>query len=144
MVVQDILNLLPEDDEDYPLLSKSLQALRQIQLNATQVCSCVCVTISLSADFMYCSLCQRAKQRKNIDKVIEIQNRLSDSTQLALPHRRYVFEVRLKSRYSHLLMNLKRGRSCLSNQTGKPSRTDYVFSSMICSFAARERERKDR
>jgi hypothetical protein len=34
----------------------------------------------------------RAKQRKNIDKVIHIQNRLAGTTQLALPHRRYVYE----------------------------------------------------
>eukprot|EP01102_Stenamoeba_stenopodia_P001926 TRINITY_DN1173_c0_g1_i2.p1 TRINITY_DN1173_c0_g1~~TRINITY_DN1173_c0_g1_i2.p1 ORF type:complete len:326 (-),score=58.99 TRINITY_DN1173_c0_g1_i2:587-1564(-) len=69
-LVKDILALTPSEHEDHMHLSTVYKALREMQDHANQ----------------------RSKQRKNIDKVIEIQNSISGDTQLALPHRRYVFE----------------------------------------------------
>lgn len=72
-LLKDIVARTPVDHEDFQDLSTALQALRDIQQNAQR----------------------RAKQRKNIDKVIEIQNRIAGTTQLALPHRRYVYEGKI-------------------------------------------------
>ena len=91
---QDILSLTPKDHADYSHLNDCLQSLRDIQYNAEQ----------------------RAKQRKNIDKVIEISSKFEDQdTQLALPHRRYIYEgeaIRIyagrnfKERYCYLFNDL--------------------------------------
>lgn len=70
-LLKDILSLTPKDHEDYTHLADALKSLRDVQYNAEQ----------------------RAKQRKNIDKVIEISGKFEDQdTLLALPHRRYVYE----------------------------------------------------
>jgi len=69
-LLKDILDLTPVDHPDYTHLSNSLNALRDIELSATL----------------------RAEQRKNINKVLQIQNSLSDDIHLALPHRRFVYE----------------------------------------------------
>jgi hypothetical protein len=80
------------DHEDYVHLSNSLNALRDIEFSATL----------------------RAEQRKNINKVLHIQNNLTDDIHLALPHRRFVYEGDVllmqgksyKERYCYLFNDL--------------------------------------
>lgn len=69
-LVKDILALTPPDHEDFMHLTTVYKALRETQDHANQ----------------------RSKQRKNIDKVIGIQNSLNNDMQLALPHRRFVHQ----------------------------------------------------
>lgn len=108
-LLKDILRLTPPGHEDYQHLSDSLQTLRDIEYSATK----------------------RAEQRKNINKVIEIQNQLSDDTQLALPHRRYVYEGECdivhgrnsKERYCFLFNDLI--LCCKNKKKGKALEIDF-------------------
>lgn len=91
-LLKDILDLTPIYHPDYKHLSNSLSALRDIQFSAIL----------------------RAEQRKNINKVLYIQNNMSDDINLALPHRRYVYEGEVllihnrtsKERYCYLFNDL--------------------------------------
>lgn len=95
-LLKDILSLTPRDHPDFLHLADALHSLRDVQYNADQ----------------------RAKQRKNIDKVLEISGKLlfeDKDTILAAPHRRYVFEGEVsrlfngkyvKDRYCYLFNDL--------------------------------------
>lgn len=91
-LLTDILQLTPVGHEDYTHLQNSLSALKDIQYSATL----------------------RAQQRKNINKVLSIQNNIDDEIHLALPHRRYVYEGEVllvhgrntKERYCYLFNDL--------------------------------------
>lgn len=91
-LLKDILALTPSTHEDYTHLYNSLSALRDIEISATL----------------------RAQQRKNINKVLSIQNNIDDDIHLALPHRRYVYEGEVllingrsaKERYCYLFNDL--------------------------------------
>lgn len=91
-LLKDILHLTPIYHQDYKHLTNSLSALRDIQFSAIL----------------------RAEQRKNINKVLYIQNNMSDDINLALPHRRYVYEGEIllihnrasKERYCYLFNDL--------------------------------------
>lgn len=91
-LLKDILQLTPAHHEDYTHLYNSLSALRDIEFSATL----------------------RAQQRKNINKVLSIQNNIDDEIHLALPHRRYVYEGEVllingrnsKERYCYLFNDL--------------------------------------
>eukprot|EP01098_Paradermamoeba_levis_P007216 TRINITY_DN2986_c0_g3_i2.p1 TRINITY_DN2986_c0_g3~~TRINITY_DN2986_c0_g3_i2.p1 ORF type:complete len:118 (-),score=3.89 TRINITY_DN2986_c0_g3_i2:412-765(-) len=69
-LLKDIIQNTPKDHLDYPHLLAALRAVRDAADNADA----------------------RAKQRKNIDKVIAIQNTLTGVSNLAVPHRRFIFE----------------------------------------------------
>jgi len=70
-LIKDIVSLTRQDHDDYQALTNAYNGLREIQEHANQ----------------------RSLQRKNINRVVEIQNSLiGGDTQLALPHRRYVSE----------------------------------------------------
>ena len=91
-LLKDILHLTPVSHDDYTHLFNSLSALRDIEFSATL----------------------RAQQRKNINKVLSIQNNIEDEIHLALPHRRYVYEGEVllingknaKERYCYLFNDL--------------------------------------
>jgi len=91
-LLKDILQLTPVHHPDYAHLNNSLTTLRDIEFSATL----------------------RAQQRKNINKVLSIQNNIDDDIHLALPHRRYVYEGEVllvngkssKERYCYLFNDL--------------------------------------
>jgi len=101
-LLKDILNLTPVFHADYKHLSNSLSALRDIQFSAIL----------------------RAEQRKNINKVLYIQNNMSDDINLALPHRRYVYE----------------GEVLLVHSRGSKERYCYLFNDLfVCCKAKRKK-----
>lgn len=70
-LLTDIIRETPRDHKDYDNLETALKLLRDAELHADLL----------------------AKQRRNIDKVVQIQNHLTgEFTNLAQPHRRFVHE----------------------------------------------------
>ena len=101
-LLKDILDLTPIYHPDYKHLSNSLSALRDIQFSAIL----------------------RAEQRKNINKVLYIQNNMSDDINLALPHRRFVYE----------------GEVLLIHNRGSKERYCYLFNDLfVCCKAKRKK-----
>eukprot|EP00005_Dracoamoeba_jomungandri_P007734 CAMPEP_0174277402 /NCGR_PEP_ID=MMETSP0439-20130205/60912_1 /TAXON_ID=0 /ORGANISM="Stereomyxa ramosa, Strain Chinc5" /LENGTH=555 /DNA_ID=CAMNT_0015369717 /DNA_START=1824 /DNA_END=3491 /DNA_ORIENTATION=- len=71
-LLKELIDETPKDSSDYQNLSIALKTLREAEDHADKL----------------------ANQRKNIDKVTEIQSRLVGSfTNLAQPHRRFVYEA---------------------------------------------------
>eukprot|EP01103_Thecamoeba_quadrilineata_P013090 TRINITY_DN3529_c0_g1_i3.p1 TRINITY_DN3529_c0_g1~~TRINITY_DN3529_c0_g1_i3.p1 ORF type:complete len:249 (-),score=47.52 TRINITY_DN3529_c0_g1_i3:198-944(-) len=106
-LLKNILHLTPPDHPDYDHLSNAYQSLVETQYHANH----------------------RAQQRKNIDKIIEIQNSLlGQDAQLILPHRRYVYEgevilgKNLKDRYIYLFNDLL----LCTKKKGKFLKIDFI------------------
>jgi RhoGEF domain len=69
-LLKDILQHTSRAHEDYHNLTLALEGVRDASAHAME----------------------RAEQRKNIDKVIQVQENLLDEMELAVPHRRFIFE----------------------------------------------------